>query len=209
MRRARRFSAWSTRAARTEALRVRDGHPSTRHRPSASIEGSERESAAALSARLESRCRPGQPRAVLPAANHNDVVASIPDVATIAHQRVMPLIACVIAFGAICAACGGGNTAANHVNSEHISKATLKGTWPVTADGGTLACDAVKGGSITFSPDGSPDTYAENGTAMGWAPKEGWKDFHDIWLVDPTGAGPFVNSSDFDAEGQKLCAMNK
>src|SRR5271170_4152478 len=26
MRRARRFSAWSTRAARTEALRVRDGH---------------------------------------------------------------------------------------------------------------------------------------------------------------------------------------
>jgi hypothetical protein len=135
--------------------------------------------------------------------------ASIPRMATVPRQRAMPLTVCVIAFGAICAACGSDTNQTNLVHSEHISKATLKGTWPVTADGGTLACDATKGGSITFSPDGSPDTYAENGTAMGWAPKEGWKDFHEIWLDDPDGPGPKVNASDFDAEGHKLCDMNK
>jgi hypothetical protein len=73
-----------------------------------------------------------------------------------------------------------------------------------------MACDGTKGDSITFSPDGSPDTYAVNGTAMSWAPKQGWKDFRDIWLVDTTGdsGGPNVNSGDFDAEGQRLCAKN-
>jgi hypothetical protein len=94
------------------------------------------------------------------------------------------------------------------VHSEHISKATFHGVWPVSVDAGTLTCDATKGSSITFTPDGSSDTYASNGTAMGWAPKEGWKNFRDIWLDDPTGFEPKVNSSDFDAEGQKLCDMN-
>jgi hypothetical protein len=37
-------------------------------------------------------------------------------------------------------------------------------------------CQGTKGGSITFSPDGSHDVYAVNGTAMGgWAAQEGWK----------------------------------
>jgi hypothetical protein len=132
--------------------------------------------------------------------------------ATVARQtRAMPFVASAIAVGAICAACGPGSDDANLIHGEHVAKATFQGTWPITSDAGTLACDATKGGSITFSPDGSSDTYAVNGTAMGWAPKEGWKDFHEIWLAN-TGddsAGPNVNSSDFDAEGQKLCSENK
>jgi hypothetical protein len=44
---------------------------------------------------------------------------------------------------------------------------------------------------------------------MGWAPKEGSKDFREIWLTDPDGPGPNVNAGDFDAEGHKLCDMNK
>jgi hypothetical protein len=128
----------------------------------------------------------------------------------VAAVRAVPVVASLIALAAFAVACGGGGGDSNNlVHSEHVSKATFHGTWPVTSDAGTLACDATKGGSITFSPDGSADTYAENGTAMGWAPKEGWKDFHEIWLVDPTGPGPNVNASDFDAEGQKLCSENK
>jgi hypothetical protein len=97
----------------------------------------------------------------------------------------------------------------NLVHSEHVSKSTFNGKWPVSADGGTLACDGTKGGSITFSPDGSTDVYAENGTAMNWAPKEGWKDFREICLpAGPDDFGPNVNATDFDNEGHKLCAMN-
>jgi hypothetical protein len=97
----------------------------------------------------------------------------------------------------------------NNVHSEHVSKAEFHGTWPVSVDGGTLTCDATKGDSITFTPDGTSDVYAENGTAMGWASKEGWKNFRDIWLDDPTGFMPKVNASDLDAVGHKLCDMNK
>ncbi len=68
----------------------------------------------------------------------------------------MPLAVCVIAFGAICAACGSDTKQTNLVHSEHISK-----------------------------------------------------DFHEIWLDGPDGPAPKVNASDFDAEGHKLCDMNK
>ncbi|OBG25295.1 hypothetical protein [Mycobacterium sp. 852002-51057_SCH5723018] len=126
-----------------------------------------------------------------------------------AGQWAAPFVA-LLAFGlgVGCAACGGDTHTANLVHSEHISKATFKGIWPVSVDGGTLTCDATKGGSITFTPDGSSETYASNGTAMGWAPQEGWKNFRNIWLDDPDGLGPKVNSRDFDAEGHRLCDMN-
>ncbi len=66
-----------------------------------------------------------------------------------------------------------------------MSKATFAGIWPLTIDSGTLACDMSKGvGAITFSPDDSTDIYAETGTAMDWASKERWKDFHDIWPLN-------------------------
>jgi hypothetical protein len=127
------------------------------------------------------------------------------------YLRAVLVVAFPIAVALGTSACGSGSGDANLIHGEHVAKATFHGTWPITSDAGTLACDATKGGSITFSPDGSSDTYAVNGTAMGWAPKEGWKDFHEIWLAN-TGddsAGPNVNSSDFDAEGQKLCSENK
>jgi len=81
----------------------------------------------------------------------------------------------------------------------------VKGKWPVTLDGGTLACDTTKADSLTFAPDGTTDIYAENGSAMGWASKEGWKNFRDIWAIDPDGPGPNVDATDFDNEGHKLC----
>ena len=120
---------------------------------------------------------------------------------------VTRLAALVMLVGAA-TACGGG-TNSNLVHSEHVDKATFHGLWPVTADAGTLTCDATKGDSITFTPDGSSDIYAENGTAMGWASKEGWKNFREIWLDDPTGIGPKVNAGEFDMEGHKLCDMNQ
>jgi hypothetical protein len=99
---------------------------------------------------------------------------------------------------------GCSNDASDSVRTEHVSKATFNGLWPVTSESGTLACDMSKGGSITFTPDGTGDVYAENGTAMNWASKEGWKDFHDHWLT-AAGPGPRVDSSDFDNYGHKLC----
>jgi hypothetical protein len=103
--------------------------------------------------------------------------------------------------------CGSSTEASSPVHTEHVTKGMFTGLWPLTVDGGTIACDVSKGGSITFSPDGTGDVYAENGTAMGgWAKQEGWKDFHDIWLTTPGGfPGPRVDSGDLDAIGQKLC----
>jgi hypothetical protein len=56
------------------------------------------------------------------------------------------------------AACGDATSWTNHVHAERVSKATFNGKWPVTVDGGTLACDGTKGDSITFSPDGTGPT---------------------------------------------------
>jgi hypothetical protein len=124
-----------------------------------------------------------------------------------AHSRSLPVITVLIAagLGTTCTACSSGTTTTNPVHSEHVSKTTFKGKWPVTLDGGTLACDTTKADSLTFAPDGTTDIYAENGSAMGWASKEGWKNFRDIWAIDPDGPGPNVDATDFDNEGHKLC----
>jgi hypothetical protein len=124
------------------------------------------------------------------------------------HRPVLLVIFLLACGGA--AACGDPDIT-NLVHSEHVSKSTFNGKWPVSVDGGTLTCDATKGGSITFAPDDSTDVYAENGTAMSWAPKEGWKNFREIWLPAsyPDDYGPNVNATDFDNEGHKLCAMNR
>jgi hypothetical protein len=120
-------------------------------------------------------------------------------------MRTTLLIAAAL-LTAFVAGCSGGFASGDTVHSEHVSRATFHGTWPMTVEGGTLACDTSKGGSsVTFSPDGSTDVYAVNGTAMSWASSQGWKDVHDIWAVDPTGMEPRINSSDFDAEGLRLC----
>jgi hypothetical protein len=106
------------------------------------------------------------------------------------------------------AACGsdGSTPVTSQVHSEHVTKAQFKGVWPISTDAGILGCDLTKGvGAITFSPDDSTDIYAVNGAAMSWKSKLGWRDFRDIRLPAGTGAGPNMNSSDFDAEGHKVC----
>jgi hypothetical protein len=132
-----------------------------------------------------------------------------------AAARVLPVTprkriftaASVAAVALAMTGCGSSTDTSSTVHTQHVTKATFTGLWPLTVDGGTIACDVSKGGSITFTPDGTGDVYAENGTAMGgWAKQEGWKDFHDIWLTTPGGSpGPRVDSGDLDAIGQKLC----
>jgi hypothetical protein len=62
-------------------------------------------------------------------------------------------------------------------------------------------------------PAGSGKRRYFNGRNWGPITKEGWKDFHEIWLdntfTDNVSFGPKVFSDDFDGVGQKLCAENE
>jgi DNA-binding beta-propeller fold protein YncE len=108
------------------------------------------------------------------------------------------------------AACSG-DTNAQFVHAEKVSKSTFKGTWPVIPDSGVLACDTSKDDAITFTPTGTNTTYAVNATAGTRAEQEGWqRDLQHIWLTADGGQNdtpgvPRVPSSDFMNEGLKVC----
>jgi hypothetical protein len=84
------------------------------------------------------------------------------------------IAASVAAIALAVASCGNGSSdASSPIRTQHVTKATFTGTWPLTIDGGTIACDVSKGGSITFTADGTGDVFAENGKAMGgWAKEQ-------------------------------------
>ena len=106
----------------------------------------------------------------------------------------------VVLSSAFVPACGA-SADPQFVQSEQVTKSTFKGTWPVTADSGVLACDSSKANSVTFTPTDSNTTYAVNGSAMGgWASKEGWADTKTIWNGE--------NWGDFIDAGLKLCGSN-
>jgi hypothetical protein len=72
-------------------------------------------------------------------------------------------------------------------------------TWPLTVDGGTLACEPFSSVLFTAYPGG---TLAANGTAMAHA---SWRDIDEVWAVVPDGPGPKVNISHCIEAGLALC----
>jgi len=91
------------------------------------------------------------------------------------------------------------------VRAEHLSKESFGGAWPFTPAAGTLTCHMSKGGSITFTPDGSRTTYAVDETADEWSAKEGWHPMTEIALDDPGLPGLKVSERDVVKQGRRIC----
>lgn len=97
------------------------------------------------------------------------------------------------------------STAPPPVRAEHLSRESFGGAWPFTPAAGTLTCHLSKGGSITFTPDGSRTAYAVDETADEWSDKEGWHPMSEIALDDPGLPGLKVSERDAVREGRKIC----
>ncbi len=108
----------------------------------------------------------------------------------------------LVAVTASLAAC---STAPPPVRAEHVRRESFGGAWPFTPAAGTLTCHLSKGGSITFTPDGSRTAYAVDETADEWSDKEGWHPMSEIALDDPGLPGLKVSERDAVREGRKIC----
>ena len=97
------------------------------------------------------------------------------------------------------------STAPPPVRAEHVSKESFGAEWPFTAAAGTLTCHMSKGGSITFTPDGSRTTYAVDETAVEWSAREGWHSMTEIALDDPGLPGLKVSERDVVKQGREIC----
>ena len=82
-----------------------------------------------------------------------------------------------------------------------ISKDDFGEDWPFLIDSGTLNC--APGDAVTFEADGQ--TYAVNGTAMGRAEAEGWRDMDPIWADDPAATGLKISIGPVIQRGLALC----
>lgn len=74
--------------------------------------------------------------------------------------------------------CGGCRAAPGE---RAISRAEFGEAWPLTVDGGVIAC--VDGSSVVFRADGL--TYTINGTARGQAAARGYRDIAPIQRLKP------------------------
>jgi hypothetical protein len=120
----------------------------------------------------------------------------------------MPLTVCVIAFGAICAACGCDTSQTNLVHSAH-QQGGIQGHMAGHRRRRHPGLRRHQGRLDHFLPGRQPRHLRGERDRDGLDSERGLKDFHEIWLDDPDGPGPKVNASDFDAERHKLCDMNK
>ena len=118
------------------------------------------------------------------------------------YRRSVPFAWLLLAVAVGMAACSTGPPP---VRAEHLSRDSFAGTWPFTPATGTLTCHLSKGGSITFTPDGSAVAYAVDETAAEWSAREGWHPLAEIALDDPALPGLKVGERDVVRQGRKLC----
>lgn len=118
------------------------------------------------------------------------------------YRHTVPFAWVLVAVTVSLAAC---STAPAPVRAEHLSRGSFAGAWPFTPTAGTLTCHLSKGGSITFTPDGSRTAYAVDETADEWSDKEGWHPMSEIALDDPGLPGLKVSERDAVREGRKIC----
>ena|SRR5437660_8134727 len=88
---------------------------------------------------------------------------------------------------------GGSDVAGSSVQ---VTRADFGDAWPLTVDGGTLACEGA--GAVTFTVGGT--TYAVNGMASG---NGQWPDIDPIWAkgsdTPKKDIGPLID------RGLQLC----
>lgn len=79
----------------------------------------------------------------------------------------------------------GGNSTSNpqQPKSETISKEQFGKKWPLAVDKGIVKCLPIGNGAVVFESGGK--TYAVNGTAKGFATKQGFFPIDEIWVTDP------------------------
>jgi hypothetical protein len=73
--------------------------------------------------------------------------------------------------------------------------------WPLTISVGEVQCDRD---AVIFIGEDSA-TYAVNGTALGRADKEGWRDIEEIWADDPENPGLKIYLGPVIDAGLELC----
>lgn len=90
-----------------------------------------------------------------------------------------------------------------------VDSAMFGDAWPLTAESGTLVCEAVPAPRevlSVFFVDPAGTVYAVNGTARGTIATHGWNDVEAIWKVDPTSSlGTNVDVGPLIAAGLEIC----
>lgn len=84
-------------------------------------------------------------------------------------------------------------------NSRELRASDFGDEWPLTVDGGTVACEAPS--RVTFTVDGT--TYSVNGSADSAAATEGWRDIRPIWRKGTDT--PYVSIGPLIDAGLELC----
>ena len=96
------------------------------------------------------------------------------------------------------------STSLVHAGTANITESEYGEKWPLTVAGGALSCKPVGSlGIVTFTANGK--TYAVNGTAMGQAKKNGWKEIDEIWKPNPTIPGTKIDMEPILDKGLSLC----
>jgi len=91
-----------------------------------------------------------------------------------------------------------------HAGTASIAESEYGEKWPLTVTEGTLSCKPIGSlGIVTFTANGK--TYAVNGTAMGQAKKNGWKEIDEIWKPNPSIPGTRINMGPILDKGLSLC----
>ncbi|MFN8169291.1 MAG: DUF2511 domain-containing protein [Candidatus Nanopelagicales bacterium] len=114
-------------------------------------------------------------------------------------MRKVTIIIGTALLGVGLTACGGSSASGS--STKEVTKADFGAAWPLTVDGGTLACNGSGGvGVVTITVDGT--VYALNGTAKG---QKAGIDIAPIWAADPDIQGAKKNIGVLIDEGLKLC----
>lgn len=88
-----------------------------------------------------------------------------------------------------------------------VSRAEMKGDWPLTVESGFLDCKPLAGSPklkvVTFKTGGK--TYALNGIAEGQAKARGWLSIDEIWSDNPEIEGAKKNIRALVEKGLSYC----
>jgi hypothetical protein len=111
-------------------------------------------------------------------------------------MRPFVVVLAVLVLGTACESESGADT-----SGRAISASDYGDEWPLTLQGGVLACEGA--GMVTFTAEGK--TYAINGLAGGAADERGWAEIDPVWADDPEIEGAKISIGPLIDDGLALC----